>query len=275
MLLFSVLCCAAYGQTTLYRTNGQPESFSTDPFANNRWTRGDADMQWRADVQIIWVQRNVASTATTSEPFSINPAGYNPLTLRFSCNNDQRTTGQCWIKATVNTTDMLTVYATGGWVVRTVDLTSFPSPITSLKFTFQGVTQTSSGDYPGARLDNVSIEGTPKNFTVTFDAQGGSTPSPASKPVTYNAAYGTLGTTSRTGYTFNGWYTASTGGTLVTATTIVGATSNHTLYAQWTSNTYTVTFNLDGKGTRTGGGALVQTIAHGDAAVAPIVAANA
>jgi uncharacterized repeat protein (TIGR02543 family) len=246
VLLISVLCCAAYGQTTLYPTNGVPESFVTDPFLNNRWTRGDADMQWRSDVQIIWVQRNVASTATTNEPFSINPAGYNPLTLKFSCQNDIRGTNQCWIRATVNTTDMVTVYGTVGKVPQTVNLTSFPNPITSLKFTFQGVTQTSSGDYPAARLDDVSIEGTPKAFTATFDAQGGSAPSPASKSVTYNTAYGALATTSRTAYTLNGWYTAPTGGTLVTAATTVTTTSNHTLYAQWTASNYTATFDAQG-----------------------------
>ena len=32
-LLMEVLSCAAYGQTTLYPTNGVPESFSTDPFS--------------------------------------------------------------------------------------------------------------------------------------------------------------------------------------------------------------------------------------------------
>jgi subtilase family serine protease len=37
------------------------------------------------------------------------------------------------------------------------------------------------------------------------------------------------------------------------------------------STTHTVTFDLDGKGERTGGGALVQQVAHGGAAVAPTV----
>jgi uncharacterized repeat protein (TIGR02543 family) len=246
-LLMEVLSCAAYGQTTLYPTNGVPESFSTDPFSNNRWTRGDADMKWRSDVKIIWVERNVQSTATTKESFSINPAGYNPLTLKFSCQNDKVGTNQCWIKATVNTTDKVTVYYTGGKVPQTVDLTNFPDPITSLTFTFQGVAQSTEVPYPAARLDDVSIVGTPRAFTATFDAQGGSAPSPASKSVTYNAAYGTLATTSRTGYAFNGWYTAPTGGTLVTAATIVTTASNHTLYAQWTANSYTVGYDADPK----------------------------
>ena len=115
---------------------------------------------------------------------------------------------------------------------------------------------------------------TPNNYTVTFNANGGTAPSPGSKGVTYDAAYGPLATTSLTGYTLAGWFTAPTGGTEVTAASIVATASNHTLYAQWMLNTYTVTFDLDGKGTRTGGGDLVQTVAHGDAAVAPVVSAN-
>jgi formylglycine-generating enzyme required for sulfatase activity len=41
--------------------------------------------------------------------------------------------------------------------------------------------------------------------------------------------------------------------------------------ATFAINTYTVTFDLDGKGTRTGGGALSQVIEHGAAATAPEV----
>ena len=51
-------------------------------------------------------------------------------------------------------------------------------------------------------------------------------------------------------------------------------TSPLTVTAQYSVATYTVTFDLDGKGTRTGGGELVQTVAHGEAAVEPIVEAN-
>jgi len=82
--------------------------------------------------------------------------------------------------------------------------------------------------------------------TVTFDAQGGSAPNPASMTVVHGSAYGTLATTSRTGYTFGGWYTAASGGTQVTDSTIVTTASDHTLYAHWTGLTYTVTFDAQG-----------------------------
>jgi uncharacterized repeat protein (TIGR02543 family) len=77
-------------------------------------------------------------------------------------------------------------------------------------------------------------------YTVTFDAQGGSTPVPTSKQVTYGSTYGSLATTSRTGYLFNGWWTGPNGsGTEITSGTTVAITSNQTLYADWTMLYYT------------------------------------
>jgi len=72
------------------------------------------------------------------------------------------------------------------------------------------------------------------NYTVTFDANGGKTPVPASKIVTYGSSYGQLATASRPGYKLAGWFTAAIGGSEVTAATVVTTTSNHTLYAHWT-----------------------------------------
>ncbi|MDD2565775.1 MAG: InlB B-repeat-containing protein, partial [Candidatus Gracilibacteria bacterium] len=80
-----------------------------------------------------------------------------------------------------------------------------------------------------------------RQYTVTFNANGGTAASPATKVVAYNTAVGALSTTSRTGYTFNGWFTATTGGTAITTTTVI--TGAVTYYAQWTAINYTVTFN--------------------------------
>ena len=83
------------------------------------------------------------------------------------------------------------------------------------------------------------------NITVTFDkntADAVTGPSPADKTVTFDAAYGALPTISRTGYTFDGWFTASTGGTEVTEETVVSNASDHILYAQWTADAATVRF---------------------------------
>ena len=86
---------------------------------------------------------------------------------------------------------------------------------------------------------------TPALYMVTFDANGG-TCTTSDKQVTYDSTYGTLPTPTRTGYTFDGWYTAATGGNKVTSSTQVTVTQNHTLYAHWTRATYIVTFNANG-----------------------------
>ncbi|MBP1927333.1 putative repeat protein (TIGR02543 family)/prepilin-type N-terminal cleavage/methylation domain-containing protein [Sedimentibacter acidaminivorans] len=81
------------------------------------------------------------------------------------------------------------------------------------------------------------------NYTVTFDSNGGSTPNPSTKTVDYGNEYGNLPEPTRTGYTFNGWYTERTGGTRIYSNTQVTIIGNHTLYAHWTGRTYTVTFD--------------------------------
>ena len=78
-------------------------------------------------------------------------------------------------------------------------------------------------------------------YTLSFNPNGGAV-SPVSKMVTYNSAYGTLPTPTRTGYTFNGWYTSTTGGVKVDSTTVLTENANKVIYARWTANTYTVTF---------------------------------
>jgi uncharacterized repeat protein (TIGR02543 family) len=53
----------------------------------------------------------------------------------------------------------------------------------------------------------------------------------------------TLPTPSLTGYAFNGWYTAASGGTRIgNAGASYTPTATITLYAQWTKNTYTVSY---------------------------------
>lgn len=76
---------------------------------------------------------------------------------------------------------------------------------------------------------------TPNEYTVTFDANGGSV-SLASKPVTYDSTYGELPTPTLKRHSFDGWFTEASGGTQVTASTKVTITSAQTLYAHWTSD---------------------------------------
>ncbi len=86
---------------------------------------------------------------------------------------------------------------------------------------------------------------TAKKFTLTFDGNGGGTPSPTSKTITYDNLYGELATISRAGYTFNGWWTSASGGSRITESTKVTVTANQTVYAHWTANQYTITANAN------------------------------
>jgi len=71
---------------------------------------------------------------------------------------------------------------------------------------------------------------------VSFNVNGGSG-SYSDITVTYDQTYGALPTPSREGYSFDGWFTSATGGTLITSSTVVSITSSQTLYAQWTQIT--------------------------------------
>lgn len=73
--------------------------------------------------------------------------------------------------------------------------------------------------------------------TVIFSPEGGTiTGDVFFKNVPDGSAYGDLPTATRDGYTFLGWFTSASGGTQVTAASIVQS-SDHILYAQWQAET--------------------------------------
>lgn len=84
-------------------------------------------------------------------------------------------------------------------------------------------------------------------YTVSYNANGGSG-APASQTKTKDVTL-KLSTTvpTRTGYTFKGWGTSSTTTTVsYAAGANYTANANITLYAIWTANVYTITFNANG-----------------------------
>jgi len=99
-------------------------------------------------------------------------------------------------------------------------------------------------DYSGTGgTFNIKVD-PPCFYTASFDAQGG-TVNPSSKTITCGTTVGTLPTPMRNCYTFGGWWTGTNGtGIQYMSSTIPN--SNITLYAKWTINTYTLTFNAQG-----------------------------
>ena len=83
-------------------------------------------------------------------------------------------------------------------------------------------------------------------ITVYFVAGDDATVSPDHKGVVQDLTYGELPTPTRTGYTFDGWYTSTAYTTEVTEDTLVEGSSDKILYAKWVANEYTVTFDADG-----------------------------
>ena len=96
-----------------------------------------------------------------------------------------------------------------------------------------GTSYVPGGSYTANAAVTLYAQWTVNTYVVTFDAQGGSV-TPASKSVTYGQPYGSLPVPVRAGYRFDGWFTVATGGTQVTAETVVTVTAAQTLYAHWT-----------------------------------------
>ena len=99
-------------------------------------------------------------------------------------------------------------------------------------------------------------------YTITFDANGGSV-TPANAVTGAGGKLTSLPTPTRSGsYSFDGWYTAASGGTKITTDSVFSA--NTTVYAHWT---YT-------GGSSSGGGVstyaiTVDSAKHGDVTVSP------
>ena len=137
------------------------------------------------------------------------------------------------------TVDYGTTYTVSGTTLTFSDGQTVTPP-TVTGYTFSQWNPTSGGPVSD-NTTHIYAEYTPNTYTVNFNAGSGGSVSPTSKTVTYDSTYGDLPTPTKTGYTFNGWFTASSGGTQVTSATTVKITATQTLYAQWTVNQYTVT----------------------------------
>ena len=99
-----------------------------------------------------------------------------------------------------------------------------------------------------------------KTMTVHFDSNGGTPSDIADIEAAEGKAYGTYGAwpsdPSREGYVFAGWKDSED---VVTSSTIVTRTADHTLTAIWTPNTYSIVYNAN-----TGIGTIANTTATYD-----------
>ncbi|MTA28312.1 MAG: hypothetical protein F2562_05580, partial [Actinobacteria bacterium] len=86
---------------------------------------------------------------------------------------------------------------------------------------------------------------TVNTYNVSYNLNGGSGTAPVAQSGDFDTSITAASTSStRTGFTFNGWNTAAdgTGGTVAALGSYTIPAANTTLFAQWTANQYTVTF---------------------------------
>ena len=112
-----------------------------------------------------------------------------------------------------------------------------------------------SNSHAGNQSKTIYAHWTANEYTNTlyYNANGGSgAPASQTAKVTYPNTQSTFYVSSvkptRTGYTFAGWYDASTGGNKIGATVTVGSNNyagnqSKTIYAHWTANHYKLTVN--------------------------------
>ena len=134
---------------------------------------------------------------------------------------------------------------TGYSLPAAVTVTVNGSTLAASKYTYSNGKITIPAGYIKGAI-GITATAVPKTYTVSFNIKYSGGVNPSSQTVTYNSTYGTLPEPTRRGYTFGGWYTTSALATQVTSGTKVTKTANHTLYAKWTANTYTVTLDANG-----------------------------
>ena len=85
----------------------------------------------------------------------------------------------------------------------------------------------------------------PMKFNILFNANGG-TVTTESKEVTFGVAVGEIPVPEKEHYDFVGWFTQETGGTQITAETILESAVETTVYAQWSPKNFNIIFDANG-----------------------------
>ena len=147
-------------------------------------------------------------------------------------------TGTLNIGGTTYTGSCSTVFGEGNTVTCVSAKTkTFNKGATATTAIISGGVRSSKGDWTGATVTASATVTIPALVpaTITFNANGGSGTVPSAIS-TYVGVANTIPSNSltRTGYTFNGWNTASDGsGTAYATGSTITPTGNVTLYAQW------------------------------------------
>ena len=153
---------------------------------------------------------------------------------------------------------------TGNVITETTEETTYKVPPCSFTRTgYEFAKWNTKADGTGTDYepdDEITLDGTTVNlyaiwtpipYTITYELDGGTNHTSNPANYTIETATFSLQNPSKTGYTFGGWYKESTFATQVTQIAN-GSTGNITLYAKWTVNTHTLTWNVNGGDALTG-----------------------
>lgn len=154
-----------------------------------------------------------------------------PDSVTISGDNEVLTDGTIQLTAKVspdNVTDATVTWSSSNEKIAEVDQNGVVTGVTPGEC---NIIATANGD-PSVFASHTVVVA-PSTFVVNFNANGG-TVTPTSMIGMVYEPLGTLPTPTRDYYTFNGWYTAASGGTQVTASTVYTVAEDITLYAQWT-----------------------------------------
>ena len=214
---------------------------------NNLFANGSTYWIATANENSLWnVQANGSVSSSTASELGIRPV----VTLKSSVKTSGFDSIGRWNIEAEDLQEVTIIFDANGGTVEKQSMTSIvgekygtlPTP-TREGYTFKGWYTSKTS---GTKIEETTVvttqsdhtlyaQWTENRITVRFNANGG-TVSPATKKVTPGKAYGPLPIAIRSGYKFKGWYTVKlplNDTTLVTDTTIVSKTSDHTLYAQW------------------------------------------
>ena len=265
---FSAWNSAANGSGTSY-ADGASYPFTADATLYAQWTANTYTVTFAANggAGTMAAESHNAPTALTANAFTragYTFAGWNTAADGTGSGYADGATYPFTVNATLYAqwtanTYTVTFAANGGAGTMAAESHNAPTALTANAFTRAGYTfagwntaadGTGSGyadgaTYPFTANATLYAQWTANTYTVTFAANGGAGTMAAES---HNAPTAlTANAFTRAGYTFAGWNTAADGtGSGYADGATYPFTANATLYAQWTANTYTVTFAANG-----------------------------
>ena len=216
--------------STIYvRSGSVPVLGNTGTLARTGYTWGG----WTVDSSGSGTIYSGGENYTLGSTNLIFYAKWNPNTLTVTYNSDSGTS--------VTAGSVLT----GGTL-------SAPTAPTRTGYNFTGWSASDGGTVlafpyspPNTGSFTLYAKWTAKTLAVSYDTQGGSSVTSGST-TTGSSISISPGTPTRSGYSFNGWFASSTGGSALTFPYAHSQTADFTLNAQWSVVTYTITYAKNG-----------------------------